>query len=122
MALISTTTYDVPAPGANLYSTRREVIGKFTENASGVRIGEFVKYRYHVTWGYNAMAGTDYQATVAALEGTGAALLAGTSVIFFDTETGTYLTRTMLLEPPIKQLYQSSPLTYSDVRFELIEQ
>lgn len=122
MALITIGAYAFPEPSKDGYKSTRTPIMRVQDNAKGVRIGEFVKYRYSFRAVYNRLLGTDYHAMIAAAEGTGSTFLTGVAVTFLDQDSGTYLTKTMLLEIPEAQLFKISPEEYANVVIEMTEQ
>lgn len=123
MALLTIGAYSPPDPGLNNYHTTRTPIIRAQPNARGVTIGEFLRYQYTIEFGYNHLTNTQYDAIVAALTGSGATVLAGVSVVFWDKDEAAYTAGTFLLEPPQADLMRhSTTIEYTNVLFTLVEQ
>lgn len=123
MALITIGAYSVPDPSINTYTVTREPVVELRLNARRIMIGEFVRYRHSISWGYNSLSAADYEAIVDAINDGVAGLYNPVAITFWDPDTDADIIGNFIASPTTAKLFRKiTTADYQNVYLELIEQ
>lgn len=123
MALLTIGAYAAPAPTVDTYSVECVPVIRAQVNTQGITLGEFVRYRRTIRWGYAELSAANNAALANALKiNTGGTALAPVSVTYWDPDSNSFQTGTFLAGPtsPRWSRLDGTPI-YSNVAFELAE-
>lgn len=119
MALININGTDMPEPSIDNYFVSREPVIKTNVNTKGETIGEFVRYRYYLTFTYRYLTADQFETL--ANELIQAANTNLPLVIFYDPWTKQNRTSRFYPSPATASLFRSQDYSMQNITIELSE-
>jgi hypothetical protein len=114
--------YEPPSPSRDMYNVTRTAMVKTETSVNGQSLGEFVRWKYTVAFGYKYLDDDDFKALSDAVTGSTSGTYFSIYMRYWDPITQAYRTGYFISPTITAQMYNPPPdAGYQGVQIEMTE-